>query len=277
MKRLLLMLAVTLTAAAQGKPYTQMYVFGDSYSDSGAGYVDGNGPTAVVYLAQRLGIPFTDFGDPKTKAERPVLEGLNFAVSGAQSGSGEGHTYPHGELLGRGMRNQVDEFAAMVKAGTITFDRTSTVFFLMGGLNDASLPAGQTRANEEALIGTLYALGARRFKVALLPEQIPQFQKAGTRANAELMELPQEMVAKYPGIQISHTHWGHFYDAVLTHPAKYGLSNVTDLCAGRALRNEGTTPCATPATYFFYHSGHPSTATHKAVGELMYEEAVAGR
>jgi phospholipase/lecithinase/hemolysin len=33
----------------------RMYVFGDSYSDIGEGYLDGNGPTAVAYLADRLG------------------------------------------------------------------------------------------------------------------------------------------------------------------------------------------------------------------------------
>ncbi len=70
MKRVLLMMLLMVGVRcgfAQAKPYTQLYVFGDSYSDSGAGYVDGNGPTAVVYLAQRLGIPFTYFGDPATK------------------------------------------------------------------------------------------------------------------------------------------------------------------------------------------------------------------
>ena len=45
--------------ATNSRPYTMLYVFGDSYSDSGAGYVDADGSTAVVYLAQRLGIPFT--------------------------------------------------------------------------------------------------------------------------------------------------------------------------------------------------------------------------
>ena len=40
-------------------PYTQLYVFGDSYSDSGSGYLDTNGPTAVAYLAEHLSIPFT--------------------------------------------------------------------------------------------------------------------------------------------------------------------------------------------------------------------------
>ena len=55
---------VAPTPATNPHPYAMLYVFGDSYSDSGAGYVDGNGPTAVVYLAQRLGIPFTYYGDP---------------------------------------------------------------------------------------------------------------------------------------------------------------------------------------------------------------------
>lgn len=252
-----------------------MYVFGDSYSDSGAGYVDGNGPTAIVYLAQQLNIPFTYFGDPKTKTEHPIKEGLNFAVSGARTGEGKGSYGPHHELLGRGMRTQVDGFSALVKAGDIHFDAKQTMFFLLGGLNDRSLPAGETRANEETLIDTLYALGARRFTVALLPVKIPQFATAGERANAELASLPQEMKSKHPDIQIALSNWGLFFDQAITHPTQYGFTNTTDKCAGRALRNEDTTPCATPETYFFYHDGHPSTAAHKVVGDMLYEEAVS--
>jgi phospholipase/lecithinase/hemolysin len=277
MQRFLLLFVLTayVSLHAQEKPYTQLYVFGDSYSDSGAGYVDGNGPTAVVYLAQRLGIPFTYFGDPKTKVEHPIREGLNFAVSGARSGAGEGSYGPHHELLGRGMRNQVDDFAAMAKAGDVRFDPKQTMFFLLGGLNDGRLPAGETRANEEALIDTLYALGGRRFMVALLPVKITGFAAAGTRANTELETLSEEMKAKYHDIHIALSHWGMFYDQVFTHPAQYGFTNTTDKCAGRALRNEDTTPCATPQSYFFYHAEHPSTATHKVVGDMLYQEAIA--
>src|ERR1700754_4470119 len=114
MRKLLGIALILLTAAAAhaqtATPYTRLYVFGDSYSDSGAGYVDGNGPTAVAYLAQRLGIPFTFFGDPKTQTEHPIHEGLNFAVSGARTGEGKGSYGPHRELLGRGMSTQVDDF-----------------------------------------------------------------------------------------------------------------------------------------------------------------------
>ena len=266
---LIVFLLVSAACGAQRKPYSMLYVFGDSYSDSGAGYVDGNGPTAVVYLAQRLGIPFTYFGDPNSTGK-----GLNFAVSGARSGSGEGKRYPHNELLSRGMRNQVDDFAALVKAGRVKFDHKKTMFFLLGGLNDRSLKDGETVANLEGEIDTLYALGARRFEVALLPTMIPAFATAGTRFNPQLATIPADMRAKHKDIWITNSRWGSFFDEVITHPAQYGLTNTTDKCAGRALRDEDTTPCATPQTYFFYHDGHPSTAAHKAVGDMLYDEAV---
>jgi phospholipase/lecithinase/hemolysin len=265
----LLFFTLPALCPAQAKPYTNLYVFGDSYSDSGAGYVDGNGPTAVVYLAQRLDIPFTYYGDPDSKGK-----GINFAVSGARTDAGGGKRSAHGELLGLGMRNQVDEFAAMLKAGTTRFDPRSTMFFLLGGLNDRSLPEGSTKTNLEAEIDTLYALGARHFMVALLPTKIPAFATAGTSFNPSLAEIPAEEKAKHANIQIANSHWGSFYDDVMEHPAKYDITNTTDKCAGRALRNEDTTPCATPDTYFYYHEGHPSTAVHKAVGDLLYQEAV---
>lgn len=268
--RLLLVFFVSTSAVAQ-KPYTMLYVFGDSYSDSGAGYIDGNGPTAVVYLAQRLGIPFTYFGDSESRSK-----GLNFAVSGARTGEGEGKKYPHGELLSRGMRNQVNDFAALVKSGAIRFDPKQTMFYLAGGLNDRSLPDGATVTNLEADIDALYAAGARRFQVALLPTKITAFATAGERFNPLLATVPADMRAKRTDVTIINSKWGLFFDEVMTHPAKYGITDITSTCAGRVLHNEDSTPCASPETHFFYHEGHPSTATHKAVGDMLYDEALGG-
>jgi phospholipase/lecithinase/hemolysin len=246
-----------------------LYVFGDSYSDSGAGYVDSNGPTAVAYLAQRLHIPFTYFGDPHSQDK-----GLNFAVSGARTGLGEGQRYPHGELLSRGMRNQVDDFAAIVKSRSIHFNPAQTMFYFAGGLNDRALPDGETVANIEGEIDTLYALGGRRFMVALLPTKIPAFATAGLRFNPQLATIPAHMRAKHPDIQIANSHWGDFFDEVMDNPAKYGITNTTDACAGRVLKNQDPTPCKSPQTHYFYHESHPSTAVHKAVGDMLYDEAL---
>ena len=258
---------VPLTAA----PYTQLYVFGDSYSDSGSGYLDTNGLTAVAYLAQRLSIPFTYYGDPTSKSK-----GLNFAISGAGSGAGSGRRYPTGEMLGVGMKNQVDNFVAFTKTKDIPpIDPATTMFFFAGGLNDRGKPDGYTRTNIEDEIETLYSLGARRFMVALLPTKIRQFATAGTAFNPELAKIPAEELAKYPDIRIANSDWGLFLDEVMTNPAKYGITDTTHPCAGRNIHHEDTTPCAAPDAHFFYHEGHPSMAVHKAVGDMLYQEAIS--
>jgi phospholipase/lecithinase/hemolysin len=265
----MLLTAALRAQTANPHPYTQLYVFGDSYSDSGSGYLDTNGPTAVAYLAQRLGIPFTWYGDPNSKGK-----GLNFAISGAGSGAGAGRRYPTGEMLGIGMKNQVDQFAAFLKTGDIPkFDPAQTMFFFAGGLNDRGKPDGYTRTNIEAEIEQLYALGARRFMVALLPTKIPQFATAGTMFNDELAKITVEERSLHPDMLIDFSNWGPFFDEVMTNPAKYGITDTTNPCAGRAIHHEDTTPCAAPDAHFFYHEGHPSTAVHKAVGDMLYREA----
>ena len=269
-------LAVTLACSAFLSPAVaqttkaasihRIYVFGDSYSDIGEGYLDGNGPTAVAYLAQRLGFQLVP-----ANATNIANQSLDFAISGAQTGSGTGSKTGN-VLLGYGMRNQVDDFAAKVNAHAITFDPQTTLFFIAGGLNDRHLPSATTVTNLTGEIKTLYGLGARRFAVALLPTAIPAFSAVGKRLNPELTRIPEELSPQLAGAQITLSHWGLFYDDVMLHPTQYGITNTTDACAGREIFHQDATPCASPGTHFYYHSGHPSTATHKIVGDKLYEE-----
>lgn len=260
------LLAPAIARAASPAPIHRMYVFGDSYSDIGEGYLDGNGPTSVAYLAQRLG-----FALFPSNAIDVANQSLDFAISGAQTGSGAGNKIGY-SLLGYGMRNQVDDFAARVKAHAIAFDPKTTLFFIAGGLNDSHLPTATTIANLSGEIRTLYALGGRRFAVALMPTAIPAFSAVGIRLNPALELLPQELSPQLAGAQIVLSHWGPFYDEVMRHPTQYGITDTTDACAGRAIFHQNATPCASPETHFYYHSGHPSTATHKVVGDKLYNE-----
>jgi phospholipase/lecithinase/hemolysin len=247
-----------------------LYVFGDSYSDSGAGYVDCNGPTAVVYLAQRLGIPFTYNGDPSSTGK-----GLNFAVSAASSGEGAGRRLPSGGTLGFGMKNQIESFVQQSKNGAIPkIDPAKTMFYFAGGLNDGRRPDGFVRTNIESEIDTLYDLGVRRFMVANLPTKISQFAAAGTRVNPELEKIPDEVRAKHPDIRIAISLWGFFFDEVISNPGKYGLTDTTTRCADRPFDPQQIAACSNPEAHFFYHDGHPSTAAHRAVGDMLYREAI---
>ena len=246
--------------------FDRLYVFGDSYSDIGEGYLDGNGPTAVAYLAKRLGLTLTPSNAPNSSGQS-----LDFAVSGAQTGRGAGRKVENA-TLGYGMQNQVDDFAARVSSGDIKFDPQTTLFFIAGGLNDSKLQSETTVGNLEDEMKKLYALGARHFALALLPTAIPSFGAVGERLNPELAKIPDAMASQLPNARTYLSHWGPFFDDVMHDPAKYGIANTKDACAGREIFHQDATPCAKPETYFYYHAGHPSTAVHKFVGDKLYGE-----
>jgi cholinesterase len=244
----------------------RLYVFGDSYSDTGAGYVDGNGPTAVAYLAERLGLRLARPNDPGADSES-----LNFAVSGAGTGRGAGQKIKDA-LLGRGMADQVDDFIARVRSKAIIFDSDCTLFFIAGGLNDSQLPGAKTIANLKGEIRKLYGVGARHFRLALLPVEIPPFSAVSKRLNPEIGRIPEETKAELIGARVYLSNWGLFFDEVMLNPSAYGIENTKDACAGRALFDQDATPCAKPEAHYYYHSGHPSTAVHKIVGDKLYVE-----
>lgn len=253
-------------AAGPGVHLDRLYVFGDSYSDTGAGYLDGNGPTAVAYLAGRLGFPLLNSTDPNGAGKS-----LNFAVSGAGTGRASGRRIG-GALLGLGMRNQVEDFAARVRSHNLTFNPDTTLFFMAGGLNDSRIPTEVTVRNLKDEVRTLYGVGGRRFMIALLPAAIPGFSEVARRLDPALARIPAEISAELPGASVRLSRWGLYFDDVLRHPARYGIENTTAQCAGRKIFDEDATPCAHPETYFYYHAGHPSTAVHKAVSEKLYRE-----
>lgn len=251
---------------SEAAAFDRLYVFGDSYSDIGEGYLDGNGPTAVAYLAKRLGLALVPSNAPSSTGQS-----LDFAVSGAQTGRGAGRKV-ESATLGYGMENQVDDFAARVASGDIKFNPDSTLFFIAGGLNDSKLPSETTVSNLEDEIKKLYGLGARHFALALLPTAIPSFSAVGQRLNPELSKIPSEIASQVPDARIYLSRWGPFFDDVIHDPAQFGIANTKDACAGREIFHQDATPCAKPETYFYYHAGHPSTAVHKIVGDKLFAE-----
>jgi phospholipase/lecithinase/hemolysin len=250
--------------------YSRLYVFGDSFSDIGAGYIDGNGPTAVAYLGWLMGLEIAS-----SKSTNATGKSLVFAVSGAGTGEGEG-TRVKEAFLGYGMMNQVRDFAARVKSGEIAFDPQATLFFLAGGLNDGRRETTVTLANLRQQLRILRELGARHVTMARLPTKIPQFAAVGQRLNPAYEQFVREEAGS-SGLDLWLNHWGAAFDDVIEHPAAHGIVNTTSACAGRTIFDQDPTPVGDPATYFFYHDGHPSTAVHRIVGKKLFEEIAAHR
>ncbi len=261
---------VAQSAATSGPTtrYSRLYVFGDSFSDIGAGYIDGNGPTAVAYLGWLMGLQVAS-----SKTLNAAGKSLVFAVSGAGTGEGAGDHVKEA-LLGYGMMNQVRDFAARVKSGEIAFDPQTTLFFLAGGLNDGRRETAFTLANLRQELQILRALGGRHLTIALLPTKIPQFAAVGLRLNPAYEQFVREEAGAV-GLDLWLNRWGPAFDEVIEHPAAHGIVNTTSACAGRAIFDQDPTPVGDPATYFFYHEGHPSTAVHRIVGKKLFEEVAA--
>jgi hypothetical protein len=262
------LLAQSAATSGPTTRFLRLYVFGDSYSDIGAGYIDGNGPTAVAYLGWQMGLQVAS-----SRAANAAGKSLVFAVSGAGTGEGAGRQVKEA-LLGYGMMNQVRDFSARVKSGEIAFDPQTTLFFLAGGLNDGRRETETTLASLRQELQILRELGGRHFTLALLPTKIPQFAAVGLRLNPAYERFVRDEAAS-AGLDLWLNHWGAAFDEVMEHPAVHGIVNTTSACAGRAIFDQDPTPVGDPATYFFYHDGHPSTAVHRIVGKKLFEEIAA--
>ena len=255
--------ALVETSPARATAINDLFVFGDSYSDTGAFFPLTNGSTAVGYLAQDLGITLVT-----SKNADPGTDGVNFAQSGATIATPP--TPPATQPLD--LTQQVAQFQAYVTAGTVTFNPSSSVFMLLGGLNDHTTSQALIASATISQVSTLYSLGARLFDIALIPSLVPFFIDSAANVNPVIETVVPELQAEFPDAVIHLSNWGPDYDQVLSNPTEYGLTNTTDPCFDFTTF---TQTCTTPSTYFYYYIAHPSAAVHQIVGNELVAEVEA--
>lgn len=251
--------AALVAQPARATVFNDLFVFGDSYSDTGSFAQYSNGPTAVGNLAKDLGIPLTT-----SQTINPGSSGVNFAQTAAKITVGP--TPPKPNPLS--INQQVGQFASYVANNAVSFNPASTLFFLEEGLNDASTPVATVVDAITNQVAQLYRLGARTIELTSLPYDTG-FNASAKAFNAPYAALVPTLQTAYPDATIALSNFGGFLDQVQANPGQYGLTNATDACVN------GNQVCATPGTYFFYYGGHPSAATSVIVGQDLYQEALA--
>ncbi len=253
-------IVVLAAGGAHAAPFDAIQVFGDSYSDTGAGFVLTDGGTAASYLAEFLGNPVV-----LPDAAAPGTRSINFAESGARVGveTADGPT---------SLTNQVDDYVGLVESGAASFDPESTLFFLSGGLNDHRLaPAEEVTDAYREQVADLVGLGARHIQIATLPREVPAFTDSADYLNPAYRDLVPELDARYGETSVTLSNWGLYYDDIIENPETYGFTNVTDPCRQGGF-GEPTTICDTPGTSFYYYAAHPSDAAHRVVAERLYAD-----
>jgi cholinesterase len=258
-----LVAAMTTSTPASAVVINDLFVFGDSYSDTGAFFplVNPGGTTAVGYLAQNFGITLTTSKNPD-----PGTDGVNFAESGARVFVGP--TAPATQP--RSLTQQVGEFKNYVDNGDLTFNPDSTLFFLAGGLNDHNkVSSAQINAATTSQVSELYSLGARIFEITLLPQDVPAFTDSALNINPGYEALVPELQKEFPDATFALSNWGPDYDNIIEHPSEFGMTNVTDPCMVSP-----SMICSTPGTFFYYFNSHPSDASHHIVGNDLFTEVL---
>jgi phospholipase/lecithinase/hemolysin len=277
-----------LPTKASAVSFDQLYVFGDSLSDTGniynatsqtyppsPPYYDGrfsNGPIWVDYLGDQLGLTPTLF---TTIASTPPTQGINFAFGGASSGLGNA-VIPNPNLPG--VLQQVEDFAGILQANHQTAD-PNALYTLWGGADDLLFSnAGDPTApisNISQALNILAGVGAKNILVFNLPNlgELPGDQTSGLNTttlsqstsefNLGLAETVSTLSSQNPNLNIIPVDIYSLFNQA----SSLGFTNVTEPCL--------SSPDCDPATFLFWDGFHPTTAAQKVIADTALADIEA--
>ncbi|HET7884075.1 MAG TPA: SGNH/GDSL hydrolase family protein [Acetobacteraceae bacterium] len=293
---------VAPTVAAPGAPFSAMYVFGDSLSDTGnvslatlgmvpvgPPYADrsfSNGPVWAQDVAQSIGLP----------ALTPSLAGgTDFAYGGAETGQTQIHTLNPTDLP-----SQYGQFLSQVPS-----PQPGALYAVWIGSNDVLDIANNTSlnpdqqlanvsaavSNEVSVISGLVAHGAQNLLVLNVPDlgNTPYEQARGSAAassaqslavqyNTDLANALQPLEASGQAkIDLVDTFTA--LNQAVTSPAEFGFTNVTTPVWNGNLTDSGSgTLQATGAAqnqFLFFDPLHPTAHAHALLASGIEQSLTA--
>jgi phospholipase/lecithinase/hemolysin len=269
---LALLTALIITRATFAANIDNLFVFGDSLSDTGNAYAASvgnlppsppyfngrasNGPIWVEHLAQTLGAaPVTPFYTSGA--------GTNYAFFNAETGPGASTQY--------GMPNVGMQINAFLNTPRPVTSRD--VFVLWAGPNDVYY-GGET--DPVASVGriadhitTLTVAGASRFLVPNMPllgntpaaYGAPEATPLNMYATGFNMALSAtlDQLRGHLRVRIDELDVATIFNEVMADPTAYGLTNVTE----PALSPDFLSVAPNPNEHLFWDGVHPTTAGHR--------------
>ena len=255
-------------------PYSNIYVFGDSLSDTGRlfevigipaePYFEGrssNGKVWVEYLSEKLNLTY----NPQT----------NYAWSGATTGTTNiwSEFFPDAELWG--MQQQIDHYLE-----NNTSADPNGLYIVWGGGNDFMgkltghqelITAGIT--NIVTTVGKLRQHGVQHLVVMNMPDlgKTPRVVASGySAAMTELTMAFNQVLAEnlqpFNVIQVDLPAISTMLSDTETflNPVTLGINNFTDMCF------DSSTGTVCQTHNFFWDDIHPTTKVHLALASILY-------
>ncbi len=278
-----------VASAAGLAPISQVFVFGDSLSDTGNAFTATGGalPPSPPYFAGRvtngliwvepmssdLGVSFT-----------------NYAVAGAQTGTGNVNSGLFPVLDNTGLQNQVTQFQSDLGGGAADPGALYVVF--AGGNNfcttcfvpgvDDPVEFINTGVTEIlTAIGGLQATGAQKFLVWGLPDLGLTPRAAGIPIPGIQEQLSmltdgwnQALFGNLPSLGLGDNlvtvDSAQILRDVVADPAAFGLFNVTDACLAVGCNTQTKDPLLDPDGFLFWDDIHPTRAGHAILADAAY-------
>ncbi|MBD0301054.1 MAG: SGNH/GDSL hydrolase family protein [Tolypothrix sp. T3-bin4] len=275
------MLPTKASAASFG--FDQLYVFGDSLSDTGnvfaatggtfpqsPPYFEGrfsDGPLWIDYLGDQLGLKPALF---TTIPATPPTQGINFAFGGASSGL-DNAVVPNVGLPG--VLQQVLGFAGTLQANNQTAN-PDALYTLWGGANDFFFLDAEDSStpisNISLALNTLVGIGAKNILVFNLSDlgQIPAatiddrnpaiLSKSTNEFNLGLAKTVSDL-SQNPDLNIIPIDTFSLFNQA----SALGFTNVTESCLSRLdICDPGNNK------FLIWDGFHPTTAAHKVIADV---------
>jgi outer membrane lipase/esterase len=277
--------ACALSATASGQTAGRVVVFGDSLSDNGNLRTFGPptppygaGPNGFYRFSSGLNyidMMFGPMNSPLTLSPigTPVFGStagnVDMAFGGARTDS-----LPNANGPIPGLPTQVATFLALGGAFgpndlVVAWGGANNLFQYAGPLTQAGLSANSVAAADSMannVLAPIVSHGGRTILVPNLPDfgslpaynTVPANASAGTFAsttyNTQLAADVTTLAAANPAANFIQADVAAAFRVVIANPGAFGLTNVTQSCF------TGAAVCATPNTYLFWDSVHPTQA-----------------
>lgn len=299
-------LAICALSAAPAQAYSNLFVFGDSYADSGnvgialgvpggvpqavsntyipsAPYpTDGtyfpavfsNGPVWVSRFADKLGLS----AGPSLGGLIGLSWGTDFAFAGARTATDTDVPSVQSQVgMFLGTTGGVAPPSALYVVEDVGNDTRDALTAILGGadlLATAQATATAYALNVGAIVDTLQAAGATDILVfnAANVGLVPSVTAFGALASTIGSFVSGAMSTALSG-RLADEPGVKVFDSfsfisgVVAQPGAYGFTNATDACGGAA----AGTDCS---KYFFWDGLHATAAGHQAIADAIYAQLV---
>ncbi len=284
-------LLVGAVASAQAASYSNLYIFGDSLSDSGtfgpildvgrnARFTTKPGTVWAENLGASYGLSVTPAYTAEPGRIGPLVfslnaSGNNFAVGDARINAAPPNLSEAVNLPS--VRMQVDGFLARgpldSNALYVVSGGHNDVFAQLGGSPVAAQTAMITAANDlTAQVTRLQSAGARNLIVVGIMDisQTPigraQTPTDAAQLNDLITTFETSLTSGLAGKNLLYFDTGRLLDTVLANPAAYGFTNTTDPACGEV----NALQCQVPADgHLFADNKHPSTSMHSVISDWV--------